>query len=141
MFHPLLLCCLASLLAVSDCLQLSQRDDKCGKIDECLDNIDRFEIDDFRRLWAFADQSYYDKYCGFNRKAEKCVKNLSHLKIDCEKEMQRVRVDLDVAEFLCSNKGKTAVEMLPKSVCTHAELAECYYDSASSDCNVNNEEF
>ncbi|XP_055898206.1 uncharacterized protein LOC106075000 [Biomphalaria glabrata] len=135
MFYPLLLCCLASLLAVSDCLHFSQRDVDCSKIRRCLDELEIFETDDFRRLWKFADGKYYDKYCGNNDKAQACVKKFNHLKNDCKNDMVFVTTHLNVSSFLCSNyEGKNAVKKLPKSICANNELARCLYNYASSAC-------
>ncbi|KAK6978698.1 hypothetical protein BgiMline_019633, partial [Biomphalaria glabrata] len=62
MFHPLLLSCLASLLAVSDCWDSLQSDVECSNISSCF-NTDLFREYEFLRLWSLTNQSYYDQYC------------------------------------------------------------------------------
>ncbi|KAK0046706.1 hypothetical protein Bpfe_023866 [Biomphalaria pfeifferi] len=93
-------------------------------------------MNDFGKLWSFADQTYYTNYCRMNDEAKACVKKLYNLENNCKEDMRFVTVHLKVSSFLCSNnKGKNAVKNLPKSICANNELPGCLYQRASSACS------
>ncbi|XP_055895929.1 uncharacterized protein LOC106076778 [Biomphalaria glabrata] len=113
MHRLLLLCCISTVLTISDAANVAKRDEQCTGLLQCSALLSKMETSSFGPLH---DKEQYKQLCQKNGELQKCYNDN---KDDCEDLTlsNMLHGGIQTIDFFCSAEGKEELDSIKDSPC------------------------
>ncbi|XP_055897965.1 uncharacterized protein LOC106067902 [Biomphalaria glabrata] len=115
MHRLLLMCCISTVLTISEAANVGKRDEQCAVLEECPSYTLGLEVLAYLSL---PDGEQYEQLCRKNDDLQKCFDDN---KDDCEDEffLAKVMRGPEALNFICSAEGKEGLDSISDSPCVN----------------------
>uniref|UniRef100_A0A2C9L0Z9 DUF19 domain-containing protein n=1 Tax=Biomphalaria glabrata TaxID=6526 RepID=A0A2C9L0Z9_BIOGL len=119
MHRLLLMCCISTVLTISEAANVAKRDEQCARLEECPAYTLGLEVLVYLSL---PDEKQYEQFCRENNELQKCFDDN---KDDCKdnSSLAMVMRGAQVLNFICSAEGKEGLDSISESPCVKYRTA------------------